>query len=60
MALQTKLYSSINSKKMATLSEDYTFKKPLTFFLQVNAQYNEDGELIAFPVKVADLEISLV
>ncbi|NME72490.1 molybdopterin molybdotransferase MoeA [Flammeovirga aprica] len=38
-------------KKYATLAEDFTFKKPLTFFLQVKAYYDKDGKLWAEPVK---------
>lgn len=47
---QNCIHQSLTIKK-AKLSEDFTFNKPLTFFLQVNAIYNEEGELIATPVK---------
>ncbi|KXX69759.1 molybdopterin molybdotransferase MoeA [Flammeovirga sp. SJP92] len=37
-------------KKYATLAENFTFKKPLTFFLQVNAYYDDEGQLWAKPI----------
>ncbi|MBD0403591.1 molybdopterin molybdotransferase MoeA [Flammeovirga sp. EKP202] len=38
-------------QKYATLSDEFTFKKPLSFFLQVKAYYDEEGKLWAQPVK---------
>ena len=35
-------------RKTAVLSKDFSFKPPLTYFLQVNVQ-NEKGQLLAYP-----------
>ena len=34
----------------AVLTEDFTFKKPLQYFLQVKISYGNDGKLLATPV----------
>ncbi len=36
-------------RKTAVLAKDFSFKPPLTYFLQVNVQ-NEKGQLLAHPM----------
>ena len=47
--LQKSLSLPISSPVYAALSQDYTFKPDLTYFLQVKISYTEHGQVVAIP-----------
>ena len=47
--LQHSLSAQIKQPPTARLTADVSFNKPLTYFLEVGIEYNEEGQLVATP-----------